>query len=72
MGEGLSGGGGFHAFEDNELILRATEAMGGRRYKTWRIYELPPGLSWKPFCSLFDTLPKMAVWKIFDSGPAIS
>ena len=27
--------------EDNDLILRATEAMGGRRYKTWRIYELP-------------------------------
>jgi len=24
--------------EDNDLILRATEAMGGRRYKTWRIY----------------------------------
>ncbi len=27
--------------EDNDLILRASEAMGGRRYKTWRIYELP-------------------------------
>ncbi len=27
--------------EDNDLILRASEAMGGRRYKTWRIYEMP-------------------------------
>ncbi|MCK4355484.1 N-acetyltransferase, partial [Candidatus Bipolaricaulota bacterium] len=26
--------------EDNALILRASEAMGGRRYKTWRIYEM--------------------------------
>ncbi len=25
--------------EDNDLILRPSEAMGGRRYKTWRIYE---------------------------------
>lgn len=25
--------------EENELILRAAESMGGRRYKTWRIYE---------------------------------
>ncbi len=29
--------------EDNDLILRASEAMGGRRYKTWRIYEMPLG-----------------------------
>ncbi len=27
--------------EDNDLILRASEFMGGRRYKTWRIYEMP-------------------------------
>ncbi|KUK26952.1 MAG: Uncharacterized protein XD60_0841 [Acetothermia bacterium 64_32] len=27
--------------EDNHLILRASAAMGGRRYKTWRIYEMP-------------------------------
>lgn len=26
--------------EDNELVLRASEFMGGRRYKTWRIYDL--------------------------------
>jgi len=26
--------------EDNALILRPSEAMGGRRYKTWRIYEM--------------------------------
>jgi len=27
--------------EDNDLILRASEFAGGRRYKTWRIYDLP-------------------------------
>lgn len=27
--------------EDNELILRASAFMGGVRYKTWRIYEMP-------------------------------
>ena len=27
--------------EDNDLILRASEFMGGRRYKTWRVYEMP-------------------------------
>jgi GNAT superfamily N-acetyltransferase len=27
--------------EDNDLILRAAEFMGGERYKTWRIYEMP-------------------------------
>lgn len=27
--------------EDNDLIRRACEAMGGRLYKTWRIYEMP-------------------------------
>lgn len=27
--------------EDNDLIIRASEAFGGRRYKTWRIYERP-------------------------------
>ena len=26
--------------EDNQLILRASEFMGARQYKTWRIYEL--------------------------------
>jgi len=25
--------------EDNDLVLRAAEFMGGRRYKTWRIYQ---------------------------------
>ncbi|HZK48689.1 MAG TPA: hypothetical protein VFD74_03705 [Thermoleophilia bacterium] len=27
--------------ETNDLILRASEFMGARRYKTWRIYEMP-------------------------------
>ena len=27
--------------EDNSLILKASEFMGARRYKTWRIYDLP-------------------------------
>jgi len=27
--------------EDNDLVLRASEFMGARHYKTWRIYELP-------------------------------
>jgi len=27
--------------EDNDLILRACETMGAKRYKTWRIYDLP-------------------------------
>jgi len=27
--------------EDNDLILRASTFMGGRHYKTWRIYDLP-------------------------------
>jgi len=27
--------------EDNDLILRASAFMGGKRYKTWRIYEMP-------------------------------
>ena len=27
--------------DDNDLILRASEFMGGSRYKTWRIYDLP-------------------------------
>ena len=27
--------------EDNRLVLRASRSMGGRRYKTWRIYEMP-------------------------------
>ncbi len=27
--------------EENDLIIRAAEAVGGRRYKTWRIYEMP-------------------------------
>ena len=27
--------------EVNELIIRAAEFMGGKRYKTWRIWDLP-------------------------------
>ncbi len=27
--------------ENNDLIIRAAEFMGGRRYKTWRIWDLP-------------------------------
>jgi len=27
--------------EDNDLILRASTFMGGERYKTWRVYEMP-------------------------------
>jgi GNAT superfamily N-acetyltransferase len=27
--------------ETNELIIRAAEFMGGKRYKTWRIWDLP-------------------------------
>lgn len=27
--------------EDNDLILRVSRSMGGARYKTWRIYEMP-------------------------------
>ncbi len=27
--------------EDNFLIIRASEFMGGHRYKTWRIYDMP-------------------------------
>lgn len=27
--------------EENDLIIKAAESMGGRRYKTWRIYEMP-------------------------------
>jgi len=26
--------------EDNDLILRASDFMGGERYKTWRVYEM--------------------------------
>ena len=26
--------------EDNDLILKVSEHMGGRHYKTWRIYEM--------------------------------
>ncbi len=29
--------------EDNDLVLRTSGAMGGRRYKTWRIYEMALG-----------------------------
>jgi len=29
--------------EDNALVLRAAASMGGHRYKTWRIYEMPLG-----------------------------
>ncbi|MHB9004365.1 MAG: N-acetyltransferase [Coriobacteriia bacterium] len=27
--------------EDNEMVIRACEFAGGKRYKTWRIYECP-------------------------------
>ncbi|MBI4333270.1 MAG: N-acetyltransferase [Chloroflexi bacterium] len=27
--------------ENNDLVLRAAKFMGGKRYKTWRIYDLP-------------------------------
>ena len=27
--------------EENELMIGAAKALGGRRYKTWRIYEMP-------------------------------
>jgi len=27
--------------EENDLVRRASEFMGGERYKTWRIYEMP-------------------------------
>ena len=27
--------------EENDLILRASSFMGGERYKTWRVYEMP-------------------------------
>jgi hypothetical protein len=27
--------------EENDLVLRASASMGGHRYKTWRIYEMP-------------------------------
>ncbi|NLT36109.1 MAG: N-acetyltransferase [Gaiellales bacterium] len=27
--------------EDNHMIIRACEFMGGHRYKTWRIYDMP-------------------------------
>jgi len=26
--------------EDNDLILRASDFMGGEKYKTWRVYEM--------------------------------
>lgn len=41
--KGYRGGEGSMLLEDNDLILRACEAMGGQRYKTWRIYEMPIG-----------------------------
>ena len=27
--------------EDNVMVIRPSVAMGGRHYKTWRIYEMP-------------------------------
>ncbi len=38
---GYHTGEGSLMLEDNKLILRASELMGARRYKTWRIYDLP-------------------------------
>ena len=29
--------------EDNVMIIRPTEAMGGHEYNRWRIYEMPVG-----------------------------
>ncbi len=26
--------------EDNEMVIRASAAMGGHEYKRWRIYEM--------------------------------
>ncbi|MBC7220687.1 N-acetyltransferase [Candidatus Bipolaricaulota bacterium] len=40
-GKGYRAGEGSMLLEDNDLILRACEAMGGYLYKTWRIYEMP-------------------------------
>lgn len=39
--KGYRAGEGSMLLEDNDLILRACEAMGGYLYKTWRIYEMP-------------------------------
>ncbi|HEU68992.1 MAG TPA: hypothetical protein ENN53_07300 [Candidatus Acetothermia bacterium] len=39
--KGYRAGEGSMLLEDNDLILRACEAMGGHLYKTWRIYEMP-------------------------------
>ena len=38
---GYRTGEGSLMLEDNKLILRASEFMGARRYKTWSIYDLP-------------------------------
>lgn len=40
-GKGYRAGEASMLLEDNDLILRACEAMGGRLYKTWRVYEMP-------------------------------
>jgi GNAT superfamily N-acetyltransferase len=43
----IAGERGYHAgeasmlLEENDLILRAASSMGGRLYKTWRVYEMP-------------------------------
>ena len=39
-GKGYRAGEASMLLEDNDLILRACEAMGGRLAKTWRIYEM--------------------------------
>jgi hypothetical protein len=36
---GYSGGEISWTLEDNDLINRAIESMGGRKYKTYRVYE---------------------------------
>jgi len=36
---GYTGGEASMLLENNDMILRASEIMGGHRYKTWRIYE---------------------------------
>jgi GNAT superfamily N-acetyltransferase len=39
--KGYSGCEASMLLEDNDLVLRAAASMGGRHYKTWRIYEMP-------------------------------
>ena len=38
---GYQRGEGSLILEDNEQVISVMESLGGRRYKTWRIYEMP-------------------------------